>query len=138
MAERGKWEWNINTVAQIVGFLIIFATIISAWRDTQNQVGDINAWRISHEEGVKTLVAQEAAALSALTARIDSLAVANATASTAADRLGYRVAGLEAKSPQVDEALKELSRTLAEQSGDLKVIREILQRIEKGQRGPPN
>jgi hypothetical protein len=138
MAERGKWEWNLHTIVQIVGLAILFSTGVGAWRDLQNGQNHLEEWREEHERSVQTLIAQEAAALAALTARADNAVTAIRDLSGQVDRNGYRVAALEAKSPVVDETLKELQRTLADQSGDLKVIREILQRIEKGQRGPPN
>lgn len=130
-ATRGKWEWNINTVVQVVGLALIFAGGVGVWRDTQNRVGNLEEWRDEHERSVQALIAQEAAALAALTARADAAVASIRDLGTQVDRNGYRVAGLEAKSPVVDETLKELQRAIADQSGDLKVIREILQRLEK-------
>lgn len=50
------------------------------------------------------------------------------------ERLDYRLTVTEQTSNTTANAIKELQSTLSETSGDLKVVREILQRIEAGQR----
>jgi chromosome segregation ATPase len=101
------------------------------WHDQQNSIANLYEWRDAHETSVRELIAQEAAALAALTARADAASTSIRDLNGQIDRNGYRLAALEAKSPVVDETLKELQRILADQSGDLKVIREILLRLEK-------
>jgi hypothetical protein len=53
------------------------------------------------------------------------------------ERLDYRLTVTEQTSNTTANAIKELQSTLSETSGDLKVVREILQRIEAGQRRGP-
>lgn len=50
------------------------------------------------------------------------------------ERLDYRLTVTEQTSNTTANAIKELQSTLSETSGDLKVVREILQRLEAGQR----
>lgn len=53
------------------------------------------------------------------------------------ERLDYRLTVTEQTSNTTANAIKELQSTLSETSGDLKVVREILQRIEAAQRQGP-
>ncbi|WP_104664914.1 hypothetical protein [Ensifer adhaerens] len=50
------------------------------------------------------------------------------------DNLAYRVASTEQSSTSTAVAIKDLQTLVSQQSGDLKVIKEILQRVEGGQR----
>ncbi len=50
------------------------------------------------------------------------------------ERLDYRLTVTEQTSNTTANAIKELQSTLSETSGDLKVVREILQRLEASQR----
>lgn len=54
------------------------------------------------------------------------------------ERLDYRLTVTEQTSNTTANAIKELQSTLSETSGDLKVVREILQRLEAGQRRGSN
>lgn len=53
------------------------------------------------------------------------------------ERLDYRLTVTEQTTSTTAGAIKELQSTLSETSGDLKVVREILQRIEAAQRRSP-
>jgi len=50
------------------------------------------------------------------------------------ERIDYRLTVTEQTSNSTASAIKELQSTLSETSGDLKVVREILQRLEASQR----
>jgi len=52
-----------------------------------------------------------------------------------ADQLSYRVTVTEQTTTSTATAIKELQNLVSQQAGDIKVVREILQRIEAGQRG---
>ncbi|NSZ52999.1 hypothetical protein G6K96_08525 [Agrobacterium vitis] len=56
------------------------------------------------------------------------------------DNLAYRIDVAERSATSISQAIKDLQITASGQSGDLREMRVILQRIEAGQRGgpPPN
>jgi len=51
------------------------------------------------------------------------------------DQLSYRVTVTEQATTSTATAIKELQSLVSQQAGDIKVVREILQRIEAAQRG---
>lgn len=53
------------------------------------------------------------------------------------DNLTYRTAAAEQTTATTSAAIKDLQSLVSAQSGDIKVIREILQRLEAGQRRSP-
>lgn len=49
------------------------------------------------------------------------------------DNLTYRVTVTEQSNANITTAIKELQALMSQQAGDLKVMKEILQRVEGGQ-----
>ncbi len=97
-----KYEVNINTIILLVGFA---ATAIGWGMTWQSTTGDI-----------KTLMDFRAEALAGLK-QIDSLT--------------FRVSAAEASNASVSRIMSDLQSAVSQQSGDIRVMREILQRIER-------
>jgi len=100
-----KWEWNINTLAVLLGF----GAGLMAWGYAWGQV----------QEMIPKLVVVEG--------RVGNL---ERTLSQL-DNFSYRISQNESKNAENDRQLETVIDKLNEQSSDIKVVREILQRLER-------
>lgn len=134
---RARLEWNLNTVLSALGLVVMILGGGYFINDQQRDIREIKDWRVELEVDLKdrrgdterqfgALNAHDAAQDDALR-KVDALANQNA----------YRVAGVEARGERLDSQLSDLARQLNDQSGDLKVIKEILTRLEAGQKTKP-
>lgn len=97
-----KREWNINTFIVLGGFLAMAVGWGMTWGSTANDVTTLLEFKRAAEGELR---------------RIDSLA--------------FRVAASERANETVSRVLEDLKTAVAQQSGDIRVVREILQRIER-------
>jgi hypothetical protein len=107
-----KWELNINTVAVIVGFGIQFAALGYAYSE--------------HVSGLNRSVEE----IGKLWSEVRRLDTADRNSTRAISGLDYRVTSVEAMARESVTANRETSVVLNELKSDLKVAREILQRLE--------
>ncbi len=107
-----KWELNVNTIAVIVGFGIQFAALGYAYSE--------------HVSGLNRSV-EEIGKLWSEVRRLDS---SDRASTRAISGLDYRVTSVEAMARESVTANRETSVVLNELKSDLKVAREILQRLE--------
>lgn len=108
-----KRELNINTVISVVGFGIMLASMAVGYgRFTEQMM-------------------QTTAELSAYKAATDLRIAKLETDTRQLDNLAFRMSAAETSNAAVTRALGDLQSAVANQSGDIKVIREILVRIEQ-------
>ena len=108
-----KLEWNINTIIQLVTFGILLAGMVwtTAQRDADLTVlsGDFDEYKVQTNGRLMSL--------EGLPRQIDSLS--------------FRLGAAETTNASITKSLADLQAAVALQSGDLKVVKEILQRIER-------
>lgn len=108
-----KRELNINTVISVAGFGIMLASMAVGYgRFTEQMM-------------------QTTAELSAYKAATDLRIAKLETDTRQLDNLAFRMSAAETSNAAVTRALGDLQSAVANQSGDIKVIREILVRIEQ-------
>lgn len=108
-----KFEWNLNTLVSLIGFIGIFF----AWGATWNQVQS------------------EMRANSAAIERLDKRLTAAEVALRTLDTQEIRIAAVEKQASEAAVSMRSLESTLNTLGSDIRVVREILQRIE-GDRPP--
>lgn len=108
-----KREWNINTIISVFGFIILLGGLL--WTTAQRDK-DLTAVVESVAE-FKVETNGRLAALEGLPRQIDNLA--------------FRLGVAESSNAAIAKGLDELQAAVAQQSGDLRVVKEILQRIER-------
>jgi len=106
-----KLEWNLNTVIQVITLLMMCGGGVTIWVNKGRDIEELQKWQARSEERFRTLESE--------VRKIDNLA--------------YRVASTEQSSTSTAAAIKEVQGLISQQAGDLKVIKEILQRVEGGQ-----
>lgn len=125
-----KLEWNLNTVLQIISLLSFLAGGIYVWTNTTRDLEELQRWRNGHDQYRKERLAEVKANEGRTEERFRSLE----GEVRKIDNLAYRIAAAEQTTASTAAAIKDLQALVSAQSGDIKVIREILQRIEAGQR----
>lgn len=112
-----KKEWNINTFILVAGFVLtlVMTGVGMLWTYAQSagQIANNTKAIADYRTATDTRVSQ----LEADTRQLDNLA--------------YRVTAAEGASAQISRSLDGLKEAVSEQSGDLKLMREILQRLER-------
>lgn len=108
-----KREWNINTIISVLGFALTLVTLGVAYGQLTQQA------------------VETAKSLDDYRATTDLRLSKLETETRQIDNLAFRITAAESSNATVSRALDELQATVSQQSGDLRVIREILQRIER-------
>lgn len=109
-----KLEWNLNTLLNLVTLIGMIGGGGYLWANTTRDIDDLKAFVVRTDERLKTLEGEAR--------KIDGITF----------RLGVN----ERSTSDTVTAIKELQTLISELSGDLRVSREILQRIEAAQRNP--
>lgn len=125
-----KYEVNINTMILLAGFA---ATAIGWGMIWGRFTGDVSSmaqkydnWIVTHEEMHKDRMA----ALSGVEARTDQRIVAVEAEMRKYENLAYRITVQEQGAQTLARSVEELKSLVNNQGTDLKVIREILTRLD--------
>ena len=125
-----KLEWNLNTLLQIISLLTLLSGGIYVWANTTRDIEELQRWRADHEQYNKERLAEVKAREGRTEERFRSIE----SEVRKIDNLSYRIAAAEQSAASTAAAIKDLQALVSAQSGDIKVIREILQRIDAGRR----
>ncbi|MXN46042.1 hypothetical protein GR138_12660 [Shinella kummerowiae] len=126
-------EWNLNTVIQLVTLVGMIIGGVTIWVDKSRDIEDLQTWRTGHEQYQKERLAEVKAGEGRTEERFRSLEADGRKATSMLENLSYRVTVTEQTTTSTATAIKELQNLVSQQAGDIKVVREILQRIEAGQ-----
>lgn len=126
-----KLEWNLNTILQIFSLLSFLAGGIYVWTNTTRDIEELQRWRAGHDQYHKERLAE----VKSIEGRTEERFRTIEGEVRKIDNLAFRVAAAEQSVASTATAIRDLQALVSAQSGDIKVIREILQRLEAGQRG---
>lgn len=112
-----RFEWNLNTVIQIITLVTMAGGGVALWVNRSRDVDELQSWKLS-----------QTAHSEVLEARVDKV-------EAQVNNHEYRINNGEQLNANTVSSIKDVQSTLNEQSGELKVVREILQRIEAAQKG---
>ncbi|BCH55977.1 hypothetical protein [Agrobacterium vitis] len=124
--KRARMEWNLNTLLNLITLLGMIGGGGWAWANTTRDIQELQTWRVQVESR-----------LANSDGKLDERFKATDLDLRKIDNLSYRVAAAEQFSRTTENAIKDLQTTVSGQSGDLKVIMQLLERIEATQRGRP-
>ncbi|MCF1481647.1 MULTISPECIES: hypothetical protein [Rhizobium/Agrobacterium group] len=116
-------KYNINTWINLTTLVSIIAGGGYAWAQTNSDIDELKRWRVAVE-----------GRLGNADGKIEERFKVNEVELRKLDNLSYRVTVAEQSATSISQAIKELQITASGQSGDLRVMREILQRIEAAQK----
>ncbi len=124
-----KLEWNLNTIIQLVTLIGMCAGGVAIWVNKGRDIEELQNWKAGHELLHKERLVEVKAIETRNEERFRSLE----SEVRKIDNLSYRLTVTEQSSTSTAAAIKDLQSLVSQQSGDLKVIKEILQRVEGGQ-----
>jgi len=111
-APAWKWEWNLNTLVIVLGFI----GGIAAWGMTWER---LTANQQVHAENID---------------KLDKRVTTLEASMRLLDNHELRITGVEKQAAEAATSMRAVENTLNSLSVDTRVMREILQRIEAGQR----
>lgn len=112
----GPFAINLNTILNLATLLGMIGFSAFTWANTTRDIKELQTWRITETAHSETLEA-----------RVDKV-------EAQVSNHEYRINQSEQSNANTANSIKDVQSTLNQQSGDLKVVREILQRIEASQR----
>ncbi|WP_342242627.1 hypothetical protein [Ensifer sp. OTU672] len=124
-----KLEWNLNTIIQLVTLIGVCAGGVTIWVNKGRDIEELQNWKAGHE----LLHKERLVEVKAIEARNEERFRSLESEVRKIDNLSYRLTVTEQSSTSTAAAIKDLQSLVSQQSGDLKVIKEILQRVEGGQ-----
>ncbi|PDT82950.1 hypothetical protein [Sinorhizobium sp. BJ1] len=125
-----KLEWNLNSILNLITLIGMIGGGGWIWANTTRDIEELQTWRTSVEQTQKDRLAESRERDGRTDERFRGLEAEVRKI----DNLTYRVTITEQSTATITSAIKDLQTLLNQQSGDLKVVREILQRIEASQR----
>ncbi len=129
-----KLEWNLNTILQLISIVGVIAGGIYIWANTTRDIEELKTWRGNHEQIHKDRLAEVKGIEARSDERFKNLESEVRRISGKTDNLDYRLTSSEQAMSGVVQTMKDIQQLQAVQSGDLREIKVILQRMEKGAR----
>lgn len=117
----------IPCLITIVGGVVI-------WVDKSRDIDDLQVWRANHEQLHKERLVEVKSIEARADERFRNLETEVRKISGLTDNLSYRITTNEQATSGIASTVKDIQTQLSQQSGDLREIKVILQRMEKGQR----
>lgn len=129
-----KLEWNLNTIIQIVTLIGMVGGGIAIWVDKSRDIEELQGWRTNHEQLHKERLVEVKSIEARADERFKNLESDVRKLSGMTDNLSYRITTNEQATSGIASTVKDIQTQLSQQSGDLREIKVILQRMEKGHR----
>jgi hypothetical protein len=129
-----KLEWNLNTIIQIVTLIGMVGGGIAIWVDKSRDIEDLQAWRTNHDQLHKERLVDVKANEARNDEKFKSVEADVRKLTSLTDSLNFRLTTNENATTGIASTVKDIQTQLSQQSGDLREIKVILQRMEKGQR----
>ncbi len=129
-----KLEWNLNTIIQIFTLVGMIGGGIAIWIDKSRDIEDLQGWRQSHEQLHKERLVEVKSIEARADERFKNIEADVRRLTGKTENLDYRITSSEQAVSGMASTVKEIQAQLSQQSGDLREIKVILQRMEKGQR----
>jgi len=111
-----KRDFNLNTVVALVGFLSLFATIISVWTGIQFRQTKMEEWQQSHMEFHAQLKADSSSLRASYDAQLNNMR----TQLSELDNITYRITSNEKSIEAMDTRISRISESYTNQLGDVR------------------
>lgn len=126
MIQKGKFEWNLNTVVILFGFLTGIATWGYTWGQFSTELRradvEFKTWTDKHE----LLHKERQIAITASEVRFDERLKTAEADLRKVENLGYRLTVVEQSALSLAKSIEELKTLISDQNADIRVIREVL------------
>ncbi|MGF6253762.1 hypothetical protein [Ensifer sp. LBL] len=123
------YERCADIIIQLMTLFGMCAGGVAIWVNKGRDIEELQNWKAGHE----LLHKERLVEVKAIEARNEERFRSLESEVRKIDNLSYRLTVTEQTSSSTAGAIKDLQGLLSQQAGDLKVIKEILQRVEGGQ-----
>lgn len=120
-------DWNLNTLIQLVTLFGMIIGGVAIWVDKSRDIEELETWTQAHEQlhrerlaEVKEREGKTAERFRGIEEEIKKI-----------DQLEYRLTVTEQSATTTSQALNRVTEGLSDLKGDIRVVREILQRMEQ-------
>jgi len=134
LPSKGKFEFNLNTALQLVTLCTVVVGGVTIWVNKSRDIEDLQTWRTGHEQLHKERLVEVKGVEARYDERLKSVESDVRKLGGITDNLSYRITTNEQATLSVAQSNKETQATLSQLGGDMRVVKEILQRIEAGQK----
>lgn len=128
--DRRKFEWNLNTVISAITLFVMVAGWVYYWANTVRDIEELKEWRGAHEKTVETRLAESREQRGQTEARVRAAETKAIEMERRVDQTVYRVTVLETSLSTQQEQQQKLTEVLSDLQGDMKVVRELVQRMD--------
>lgn len=129
-----EWTVNFNTILQIITLGGMIYGGIHIWVNTGRDIDDLQEWRDKHELVHKERLADVKANEARQDERAKGIEADVRKLFSITDNLTYRVAANEQATSNTSQTVGEVQDTLSQLGGDVRLVMEILQRMEAAQK----
>lgn len=136
-APKFRYEITLNTVIVLIGFVVGAVGWGTSWgrlnTSVEQMAAKYDAWIAAHE----LLHKERQAAIAANEARMDQRFITIEAALRKMENIEYRLTLQEQGSANLGKSVDELKASVNDLGGDLRVMREILERLDPRLRAGP-
>lgn len=129
-----QWTINLNTVLQVITLAGVVGGWIYIWANTERDIDELQAWKVSHELLHKERLADVKAIEARQDERTKGIEADVRKLFSITDNLSYRVTANEQATSNTSQTVSKIQDTLAQLGGDMRLVMEILQRMEAAQK----
>lgn len=129
------FSWNLNTIVSLLTLASVVIGGVTIWVNLNRDIDDLKKWRTSHEELHKERLAETRAVTARFDERLKVLEDTKIKRDSQVEGITIKMTSLEQNQQNTNAVIREFSTKLNDVVGDVRVAREILQRLEAGQRG---
>lgn len=129
-----EWTVNFNTILQIITLGGMIYGGIHIWVNTGRDIDDLQEWRDKHELVHKERLADVKANEARQDERAKGIEADVRKLFSITDNLTYRVAANEQATSNTSQTVGKVQDTLSQLGGDVRLVMEILQRMEAAQK----
>lgn len=129
-----RLEWNLNTIIQLVTLVGMVIGGVVIWVDKSRDIEDLQGWRVNHEQLHKERLVDVKANEARNDEKFKSVEADVRKLTGLTDNLNFRLTTNENATTGIAQTVKDIQQSLSQQSGDLREIKVILERMEKVKR----
>lgn len=129
-----RLEWNLNTLIQLVTLVGMIVGGVVIWVDKSRDIEDLQGWRVNHEQLHKERLVDVKANEARNDEKFKSVEADVRKLTGLTDSLNFRLTTNENATTGIAQTVKDIQQSLSQQSGDLREIKVILERMEKVKR----
>lgn len=130
MIDKRKFEWNLNTLISLVTLMGMIFGGVYYWANTVRDLEELKKWQENHDKVTEGRLIENRTLRGQTEERLKSIERDATVGDRTQDQIQYRVTVLESSLAIQTQQSQKIDDKLSELSGDVKLVKELLQRQE--------